>query len=163
MKNRAGTTSLVNEILAIDAKYYDALLLQSRLSLLEGRNDEAITELRGVLRDYPESDEAMVLLAQAYLNKESPELADENFRKALDLNPGNFSAVMPVVAHMVKSKDIARADQVLQKALQIKPDNAEALQALAQVRLLNKDWQGTQQVADIISTQPKGQGFSYYL
>ena len=77
------------------------------------------------------------------------------------MNPGNFSAVIPVVSRMIKSKDIALAEEVLQKALEIKPDHAGAIQALAQVRLLNKDWQGTQKVADMISTKPKGEGFSY--
>ena len=162
-EDMSAASTILEEVLAVDAKHYESLLLKARISLINGQNDEAITELRGILRDYPESDEAMVLLAQAYLRKESPELAEENFRKALDLNPGNFSAVMPVVSRMIKSKDIARADEVLQKALEIKPDHAGALQALAQVRLLNKDWQGTQKVADVISTKPKGKGFSYYL
>jgi len=155
--------TLVEDVLAVDARHYDALLLKTRISLINGQNDEAIIELRGVLRDYPKSDEAMVLLGQAYVKKDSPELAEENFRKALDLNPGNFSAVMPVVSRMVKSKDIGRADEVLQQALAINPDHAGALQALAQVRLLKKDWSGTQKVADLIATQPKGESFSYYL
>ena len=63
----------------MDAKHYESLLLKARINLINGKNDEAITELRGILRDYPKSDEAMVLLAQAYLKKESPELAEENF------------------------------------------------------------------------------------
>jgi len=162
-EDNAAALKLVNEVLAIDVRHYDALLLKARLNLIDAQYDQAITDLRGILRDYSESDEAMVLMAQAYLKKESPELAEENFRKALDVNPGNFSAVMPVVSRMVQSKDLLRADEVLNKALSINPNHAGALQALAQVRLLNKDWQGTQQVADLISTKPQGEGFSYYL
>lgn len=154
---------LVDDVLAVDAKHYQSLLLKSRLNLVERRYDGAIVQLRSVLRDYPKSDEAMVLLAQAYLKKQSPELAQENFRKAMDINPSNFSAIMPVVSRMIKSKDIGRADDILKKALEIRPNHAGALQALAQVRLLNKDWQGTQEVAELISTKPKGKGFSYYL
>jgi tetratricopeptide (TPR) repeat protein len=154
---------LVDEVLAKNAGLLDALLLRARLSLVDNHIDQAIAELRSVLRDYPSSDEAMVLLAQAYIKQDAPELADENFRKALELNPGNFAAVMPVVSKMIQSKDILRADEVLQKALSLKPDHAGALQALAQVRLLRKDWLGTQQVADRISTEPKGQGFAKYL
>ncbi|OQK17048.1 hypothetical protein AU255_03885 [Methyloprofundus sedimenti] len=158
-----GASVMINEVLAVDAKQYDALILKTRISLINGHYDEAIAELRGVLRDYSKSDEAMVLLAQAYLKKNSPELAEENFRKALDLNPGNFSAVMPVVSRMVQSKDIMRADEVLQNALKIQPDHAGALQALATIRLLEKDWLGAQKVAELISTKPMGEGFSNYL
>lgn len=154
---------LVDEVLSLNAGNYDALVLRAKIRLLNGLTDQAVSDLRGVLRDYPKSDEAMVLLAHAYAKQDAHALADEHFRKALDLNPGNFDAVMPVVSQMIKSKDIARADEVLQKALAVKPDHAGALQALAQVRLLKKDWSGTQEVADTISTKPKGDGFSKYL
>lgn len=162
-KENEQAQKLVDEVLAVNAGEYDALLLRARLRLINGLIDQAISDLRSVLRDYPESDEAMVLMAQAYVKQNAPELADESFRKALDLNPGNFAAVMPVVSKMIQSKDILRADEVLQKALALKPDHAGALQALAQVRLLRKDWLGTQKVADMISAKPKGQGFSKYL
>ncbi len=162
-KDNAAARTMVEEVLAVDVRHYEALLLKARLDLIDGHYDQAIADLRGVLRDYSKSDEALVLMAQAYLKKEAPELAEENFRKALDINPGNFSALMPVVSRMVKSKDLLRADEVLKKALVINPDHAGALQALAQVRLLNKDWQGTKKVADLISTKPKGEGFSFYL
>ncbi|MGR8998724.1 MAG: tetratricopeptide repeat protein [Gammaproteobacteria bacterium] len=162
-KENESAHKLVDEVLAVNAGNYDAQLLRVRIKLINGLTDQAISDLRTVLRDYPESDEAMVLLAQAYLKQDAPELAEENFRKALDLNPGNFAAVLPVVSKMIQSKDILRADEVLQKALELKPDHAGALQALAQVRLLRKDWLGTQKVADLISTKPKGRGFAKYL
>lgn len=161
--NLKSASELVNQVLAADSRNFDALLLNARINLIEGQNDEAIASLRSLLRDYSESDEAMVLLAQAYVKKNAPELALENFRKALDLNPGNFTAVMPVVNSMLKSNDINRAEEVLQEALKIKPDHAAALQALAQVRLLKNDWLGTQKVADLISANPKGKGYSNYL
>lgn len=162
-KDISTASAVIEEVLAVDARHYEGLILNVRIKLTKGLSDEVIGDLRGMLRDYPQSDEAMVLLAQAYLKKESPELAEENFRKALELNPGNFSAVLPVVSRMVRSKDIARADKILQEALKISPDHAGALQVLAQVRLLSEDWEGTQQVADLILTKPKGEGFSYYI
>ena len=153
----------IEEILAVDGRNYDALLLKARISMIKGSQDQAITDLRGVLRDYAKSDEAMVLLGQAFLMKESPELAIENFRNALELNPGNFYAVLPIVSSMIESEDIGRAEDLLQNALKINPNHEGALQALAQVRLLKQDWKGTQKVADLIATKPNGQGFSSYL
>jgi len=162
-KDNEKALGFINGILAIDERHYDALLLRARISLIDGEYDEAITYLRGILRDYSKSDEAMVLLGQAFLKKETPELAQENFRNALEVNPANFSAVMPVVSRMIKSKDVGRADEILQKALALKPGHAGALQALAQVRILKKDWQGTQEIADLIADKPKGEGFSQYV
>ncbi len=156
-------SALLAEVLAVDEMHYKASLLTARIDLMNGQDDEAITALRRIIRDYPQSDEAMVLLAQAYLKKGSPELAEENFRKALDLNPGNFSAVMPIVSRMVDSKELARAEEVLLKVLKIKPGNEDALQALAKVRLLGRDWQGAQEVVGEIASKPSGKGYSYYL
>ncbi|WAK01129.1 tetratricopeptide repeat protein [Methylobacter sp. YRD-M1] len=162
-KDNDSAQKLIDEVLSVNAGDYDALLLRARIRLLNEQTDQAVSDLRGILRDYPKSDDAMVLLAHAYNKQNAHALADEHFRKALDINPGNFDAVMPVIAQMIKNKDIARADEVLQKALAVKPDHAGALQALAQVRLMKKDWAGTQKVADAISTKPKGDGFSKYL
>ena len=131
----------IEEILAVDGRNYDALLLKARINMINGSQDEAITDLRGVLRDYAQSDEAMVLLGQAFLMKESPELAVENFRNALAINPGNFYAVLPIVSSMIESEDIGRAEELLQNALKINPNHEGALQALAQVRLLKQDWE----------------------
>lgn len=154
---------LVKEVLAKDARHQEGLLLQSRLDLQRNLIDDAIANLRIVLRDYSGSDEAMVLLGQAYLRKNSPELAEENFRKALEVNPANFEALLPVVGRLIKNQESARAEEMLTRALAIKPDHPGALQALAQVRLLQKDWSGTQKVADLIATKPKGAGFAKFL
>jgi tetratricopeptide (TPR) repeat protein len=161
--NTAEAEKTLNEVLAEDSRHYDALLLKAKMQLIANKIDEAIAELRGILRDYPDKDEALVLMAKAYIKQNSPGLADENFRKALTINPQNFDAIMPVVSKMVASKDVTRAEELLTKALKINPDHPSALQALAQVRLLKKDWLGTQQVADLIAGKPLGLGFSKYL
>ena len=159
----ATALSIIKEVLAADEHNLDGLLLKARLDLQNGLYDDVISNLRGVLRDYTNSDEGMVLMGQAYLKKNSPELAEENFRQALAVNPANFDALIPVVSNLLKNKEVARADELLQKALAVKPDHAGALQALAQVRLMQKDWAGTQKIADTIGTKAKGTGFSKFL
>jgi tetratricopeptide (TPR) repeat protein len=156
-------TTQVKEVLSTDKKNKEALLLKARLDLLKNATDDGISSLRLVLRDYPNSDEAMVLLGQAYLKKNSPELAEENFRKALDTNPANFDALIPVVSNLIKNKEASRADELLQKALAVKPDHPGAIQALAQVRLMQQDWSGTQKLADSISAKPNGAAYAKYL
>jgi tetratricopeptide (TPR) repeat protein len=155
--------NIIKEVLAKDKKNLEAHLVNARLTIQSGQYDDTIADLRGVLRDYANSDDALVLLGQAYLKKNSPELADEHFRKALAINPANFDAIMPVVTNMLKNQDLARAEEVLQKALKIKPDHSAALQALAQIKLSQKDWMGAQKVADAIGSLPYGKSFSMFL
>jgi len=154
---------LVTEILAVDAGNLDAQILKAADEMVKGLYEQVISNLRGVLRDHPKSGEATVLLAQAYARNKSPELAMESFRKAIELSPENFKAVMPVVAQMIKSKDLERAEKTLLKALSYNPNHAGGLQVLAQIRLLRKDWKGTQNLADFISTRVAGKGYSKYL
>ncbi len=159
----ASASTYIQEVLATDSRNLEALLVKAKLDLQKGLYDDVIANLRTVLRDYSNSDEALVLMGKAYLKKNSPELAEEHFRKALAINPANFDALMPVASNMIKNKDITRADELLQKALAAKPGHPGALQALAQVRLMQKDWLGTQKVADIIASKPTGAGFSKFL
>ena len=153
----------LKEVLGKDKHNLDAHLLKARLDIRNGLNDEVISDLRGVLRDFPNSDEAFVLLGQAYVKKNSPELAEENFRKALALNPSNFDALLPVVAAMMKNQDAARAEELLQKALKTDPNHAGALQTLAQVKIHQKDWNGAQKIADVFAADSKSKGFGKFL
>ena len=155
--------TLVEQVLTVDDSHYLALLLKARIKVIDGIYNEAIPELQVIISKHPNSDEALVLLAQTYIKKNSPVLADANFRQALKLNPGNFSAVMPVVVGMIKSKEIDQAEGILEKALKTKPGHMGALQTLAQIRLLNKDWPATQELADLIAKKSQGVGFSSYL
>jgi tetratricopeptide (TPR) repeat protein len=162
-KDYKAATAIINEVLTVDTHHYEALLLKARINWSNNLNDEAIADLRNIVRDYPKSDEALVLLAQAYLKKSSPELAEESFRKALELNPGNFSAVMAVTATMIESKDLNRASEVLQKALSLQPNHPGFLKAFAQVKLLAKEWTEVTKIADLIATKPDGKGYAKYL
>ncbi len=153
----------VQSILAKDAENKEALILKAQLDLQKGLYDDVISNMRVVMRDFSNSDDALTLIGQAYLKKNAPELAEENFRKALEINPANFDALLPVAANLIKNKEAKRAEELLNKALAVKPDNPAALQALAQVRLLQKDWTGTQKVADIFGSNPKSSGYSKFL
>lgn len=162
-KNKAEAEKLLAEVLAVDARQYDAMLLKVKMKLTDNLLDEAVSDLRNILRDYPEKDEALVLLARTYQKQNSPELADEMLHKALEVNPKNFDAILPIVAKLTENKDYARAEELLIKALEISPNNPLALQAMAQVKLLSKDWSGLQRLAEAIATNPEGSGYASYL
>ncbi len=54
-------SKLISEVLESDAQNLDALLMRARIRLLNEHYDQGISELRSILRDFPESDEAQVL------------------------------------------------------------------------------------------------------
>jgi tetratricopeptide (TPR) repeat protein len=161
--NSAGADNYLNDVLAADEDNLEVALLKAQLDLKKGFYDEVISRLNTVLESHPNSVDALTMIGQAYLNNNSPELADESFRKVLTINPANFDALMRVVFSLIKNNEAAKADKLMIHALKVMPDHPLALQGLAQIRLLQKDWIGAQQVADIIASKPQGAGFSKFL
>ncbi len=154
----------IERVLDADKNNLEAMLLKSKIILKkDGDVDKGIVELRNIIRDYPEEDEAYVLLAKAYLKQKSPGLAEENFRKAIEINPGNYNGVLPVVSKMIKRKDYGRAETLLNKHLKVKPANPSALALLADIRLENKNWSGIQDVVTQVEKNPEGAGYAKFL
>ena len=162
-KNKAEAEKLLTEVLAVDARQYDAMLLKVKMKLSDNLLDEAVSDLRNILRDYPEKDELLTLLGRAYQLQNSPQLADEAFYKAFELNPKNLEAMSAVVKKLMANKEFAKAEELLVKALEQNPSNAMALQMLAQAKLLKQDWTGANQLVDTIKNLPEGVSFANYL
>lgn len=140
--------NIVNDILAISSEHEQALLLKAKLQLKNKQFDPAISNLRVLIRNNSELDEAMILLAQAYALTGSSELAENSFRQALSVNPTNPQAALSVASVLMRGNDLDRTEQVLIRAVEGGAVNENLLQALAQVRILKRDWAGTQQAID---------------
>ena len=162
-KDFAATQKMVDNILAANANYIDAQLLQARLLLVNKQYDKALELLKQVTWSQPDSDEALALTGEAYLLKGDKEQADKYFRLALEENPANIQALMPVFNKIVKANKIDQAKVLLQDALQRKPGNVGLLHKLAQLQLLQKDWQSAQKTIDRLGKQPGGNDLAAYL
>jgi len=161
--NIEAALTAVKEVLAVAPEDEAALLLMAKIELSNNNIDAAVTNLRLILRNNPESDQALVLLAQAYMSSGSTELADDNFRQALTVNPGNTTAAIFVANNLMKDNDLDRTEEVLTKALATATNKEPLLQALAQVKILKKDWQGTQTVVDSLKIDQKDTPLTLYL
>ena len=157
------SSNLIEEVLAIDEHHFGGLFLKTKLKLSKGSYDEAIADLRNILKDYPDSDKAMNLLAETYVKKDLPELAQEYYRKTLDINPNNLLAMRSVASQMVNNGDFSRAEKVVQRFLNKDSKNTEALLILAKIKFLLEDWKGTEQIAELLAKKPEGASISEYL
>jgi len=162
-KDKEAATARLDQVLASEPEHEEALLMKARIEVMNAEIDSAVTRLRLVLRNNPESEQALVLLAQAYMGSGSEELAEDNFRQALIVNPGNTVAALSVAKGLMKSNDLNRTETVLLNALNKTPDNNAVLQTLAQVRLLKKDWLGTQSIVDTLLHGNKNSLVASYL
>jgi len=141
---------VVNDILSTDERNENALILKSSIDIDRQQYDTAISDLRVVLRDTPNSSRALFFLAKAHYLSGSPELADEQYLKAFKTSQFNDTYGLAYAQFLLRRNQPDRAEKILQNVLSVSPKNIAAMQLLAQTRLKLGNWIGAQQVADDI-------------
>jgi len=115
--NNKGAKKYVEEVIAEYPNNSDALLITSKLALMNLDATSAINGLRTVVKNEPKNTEASLLLAQAHeLNKESS-LAESELKKAIEANPVNDQAHANYARYLASKGRIDEAVDVIDKAL----------------------------------------------
>jgi tetratricopeptide (TPR) repeat protein len=87
----------------------------------ESQDAKAMKQLDIAVRLKPDSAAARTNLAASLAHAGKPELAEEQFRKAIDLEPANYDANHNLGEIYIQSKKMAEAAPLLQKAQEIHP------------------------------------------
>jgi len=112
-----GAKGYADEVLKEHPNNNDALLIISKLALVDLDAITAINGLRTVVKNDPKSAEASLLLAQAYeLNKESS-LAENELKKAIESNPINDQVHVNYARYLGSKGRIEEVVDVVDKAL----------------------------------------------
>jgi tetratricopeptide (TPR) repeat protein len=141
---------LVSQILREDSRNTSGLKLRAAIFMVHGQLDGAIAGLREALNDYPRSTELMQLLAAAYEQSGSIELADKQYADAIKGSGFNVAVGLNYVGFLRRRGSIERAEDILTGLASRSPNNVAVLSTLAEVRLARQNWIGTQEVADTI-------------
>lgn len=144
----ASAASLIEEVLAQDARHSEALLLKARLSIDEGQIDDAIIDLRTALDGNPDDPAVLMILGRAHELSGAVELADEQFAKGAIAS--NF-AVAPSLAYvefLLRQERAERAEDVVSAVLQRNAGSTDAWRKLAEVKIRRQDWLGAQTAAE---------------
>jgi tetratricopeptide (TPR) repeat protein len=161
--NIPGASVLISQVLDRNPRDNDALLLRASLAL--ARNDalDAITDLRAVLRDQPESAGVLRTLARAHVENNEPDLARENYRRAVAAAPANVETRIEYADFLVKRREFDEARQLIDGALKISPQDLPALQAQFTVLSAMNDAPAAAEVAnDIVKFYPDNAVGYYY-
>ena len=142
--------ALVDEILKENPRDADALFTRAKLSLALGKSDAAITDLRAVQRDQPNSIPVQRELARAYLQNDDPTLAEETLRAAVQNKPADANARLDLAQLLAR---MGRPDQslpILEKLAADQPTNLTALRALFDVQMARNDFGGARRSAELV-------------
>ena len=127
----------------------DALITRANLSLARGNADAAITDLRAVQRDQPNSVPIQRALARAYLQSEDPTLAEETLRAAVQGSPNNADLRLDLAKLLVRTGRLDQALPMLEKLAADQPDSLVVLEALFDVQVARKDFAGARRTAGL--------------
>lgn len=143
--DKPGAMRLADEILAKDNRNEQALLLKASATLDEGRLDQAVSDLRTLLRDVPDSPRALALLGKAHELQGMPALAEDQYARAYQVSRLDPAFGLNYAEFLLRQQQAARAEKHLLEMLQNKPAFLPALRLLSRARADQGNFAGVEQ------------------
>jgi len=148
--NLDSAKQMIVEILAIEPDNADALLVRSAFSFTDRDYDAAIADLRTVLRSDDQSTRALLLLARSHVGAGSMELAQDAYRRLIDIQPNHPTASNELADLLARSGEPGQAEEVLRRKLEVSPDDRRSASNLVEALLLQGDTAAAEQEARIL-------------
>ena len=167
--------ALAAEVLAKDADNTDALLVRAALALQQGEADgqtdaapgldpdQAITDLRTILRNDPESTGALRLLATAHEVRNEPALAADTLQKLIELAPDDPAGYLQLAGLRTRIGDLEGATLALDQLLGRDPGSPLAQTALARIQQLQPDTDALEETAQLVLETRPEHALGHYL
>jgi tetratricopeptide (TPR) repeat protein len=130
---------LVNEVLKDHPKDPGATEMRGLIALQKGDGPTAVNSFRLLTQERPQSPEAWLVLARAYLLNKEEDHAKEEARKALKLKPDFGEAQQFLYGIFLQAKDYDGAINTIQGYLDLNPKDAVNLISLGEVYALKGD------------------------
>ena len=156
-KDKTGAKALVKDILAKDARNEQALILRAEMEIDEGQIEDAIADLRTILRDAPSSPRALLLLGKAHELTGARDLADDIYSRAFQASKLAGPYGVTYADFLIKVGKAKQAEGILKDVLRTTPGYVPAIRILAQVYLMTGNIAGAQSMVEE-ARRLKGQG-----
>jgi tetratricopeptide (TPR) repeat protein len=124
---RAEAEQLIAAALTRNSVDSTALMWRARLALRDRRNTQAITDLRAVMRDLPDSPEVVDLLARAYRANDQLDLSIAAIQDSIERYPLRADLRLVLAEHLMNARRFADADRAVESAMKIEPNSPRGL------------------------------------
>ena len=153
---------IIDEILVDIPDEPTALLLRAGSRYQKKQYDDAIADLRGVLRKQPANETAMLLLARIHVLKKEPLVAKDVYRRLLAVNPGSDDGLSGLVALYTSEVEFAEAERLVRDRLQVQPDDLAASSLLIDLLLTQGQKDKAEDEARRMASLPNQAGLGDY-
>ncbi|HTU65460.1 MAG TPA: tetratricopeptide repeat protein, partial [Steroidobacteraceae bacterium] len=153
----------IDETLKLNPRDNDALTLRAGLALDKGDAAAAITDLRSVLRDQPESVIVRRTLARAHVANREPALAEDVLREAMRLAPRDVPVRVDLAQLLSQTNRAELAVTLLEEAVRLVPTDVAARETLVKAYLAARDVAGARTAAEDLKTLRPDGASGFYL
>jgi tetratricopeptide (TPR) repeat protein len=157
--NSAAAMKVVDGILVDVPEEPTALLLRAGYRFEKQKFDDAIADLRVVLRKQPANEAAMLLLAQTHVRKNEPLIAKDVYRRLLAADPGSDAGLTELVGLHISAMEFPEAEDLLRVRLQAAPDDLVASSGLVDVLLTQGKTAKAEEEARRMAALPNQAGY----
>ena len=136
LNRRAEARGLLEEALALQPQYSNALLARARLYVGDGKLDEAARQVEGVIAGAPANAEAWLTLGDLLRFRADRPGALKAYQKAFALSPNNIPSRLAMAQLHIDAGDFEEAGKQLGEVRKLDPRNffANYMQALIEFR-----------------------------
>lgn len=161
--NTAAASALIAEVLKQNVRDNDALILRAEISLAQGQTQLAISDLRAVLRDQPNSVQLMRTLARAYRQNDEGDLAEQTLRAAVQLSPTDLQSRLDLAQVLLNANKLEQAEPLLEQLAKDNPSSIPVQESLFRVQSGQKHYADARATAKYIQRASPKQGLGHYL
>ena len=136
------------EALTLDPANQEAVITRAQRTLQLGNTDQAISELRSVLRESPNSAIVLSLLGNAHEKQGKLELALDQYAKAYEAEPKNRTVILAYSQLLKKQGQYNQIEKLLDRYLQVAHSDVDILQIAAENKLALRNWEDAQVIAE---------------
>jgi tetratricopeptide (TPR) repeat protein len=146
----AAAEKLIAEVLVQNPRDNEALVLRAGIALSRNETAAAITDLRAVLRDQPNSQPLMRTLARAHRQDNDAALAEEVLRNAVQINPADQQSRFELAGLLADTGRVKLALPILEQLGKDAADNIPVREALFRLQVAGSDWEAAARTAEEI-------------
>jgi tetratricopeptide (TPR) repeat protein len=144
-KNLAQATAALEQAVAANPKYTEAVLSLGELNLRSGKSQPVVAAMENLLKEQPELWRARLLLANAYQALGRLDDAGATIREQIKIAPSAAEPYFLLGQILHQQKKTEEARQAFEKAAELAPDNLNSINQLVTMDLAKKRYDSAMQ------------------